>query len=731
MMKFYKSNLPASFFLLYTLIFFCNNAKAQDAINLTNSIISKSLGTKIEFFTDSNSVFNNTNIVYCKKFEKGNISVPIFISPRYNIWARFTLTNATDKSNFFITINYAYISNLWLYKLDSSNKLELVNHTGNATPYNTRSFDNVNFIFPVSISSSEKQTYYIKVSSPHPIELPISINDEKTETVSYFQQHFIIGIYLGIIISFFLYNAFLFFSTKDKNYLLYIIYLFFLGFAQITFAGWSFKYFWPSQPQLNLYAVVVTSSLAGITGVAFGKSFLNSAHFTPRLNKVLSGLIALYAVSVVLIFLKQSYISYSILNINSSLVGVFLLVTALVILKTGYRPAYFYFFAWAFFLLGLIVFALRNMGIIPTNDFTHSILYLGSALEAILLSIALADRINILKRETIVLQAKALETSQENERLVKEQNVILEQKVDQRTHELQESNIQLSVALDNLKDAQTQLVEAEKMASLGQLTAGIAHEINNPINFVKSNINPLRLDVRDLLDVLNEYEGLHKINEEATYKKKLTEIEKFKQQIDVDFVQKEIDSLIVGIEEGAERTAEIVQGLRTFSRIDEAELKTVNIHDGILSTLVILKNSTPYYITVEKEFNAQGEIECFPGKLNQVFMNVITNAIQAIAAKPEKINPETISIITKDVDNDRTQISIKDTGIGMTEEVKHRIFEPFFTTKDVGEGTGLGMAIVFKIIQKHEGHVDILSEPCKGSEFIITLPNKHPISDHL
>ena len=198
-----------------------------------------------------------------------------------------------------------------------------------------------------------------------------------------------------------------------------------------------------------------------------------------------------------------------------------------------------------------------------------------------------------------------------------------------------------------------------------------------------------------------------------------------------NLVQKEIDSLIVGIEEGAERTAEIVQGLRTFSRIDEAELKTVNIHDGILSTLVILKNSTPYYINIEKEFNAQGEVECYPGKLNQVFMNIITNAIQAITAKPEKSNPETITISTKDVEKDCIRISIKDTGIGMNEEVKHRIFEPFFTTKDVGEGTGLGMAIVFKIIQKHEGHVDIISEPCKGSEFIITLPYKHPISDHL
>ncbi len=269
------------------------------------------------------------------------------------------------------------------------------------------------------------------------------------------------------------------------------------------------------------------------------------------------------------------------------------------------------------------------------------------------------------------------------------------------------------------------------MASLGQLTAGIAHEINNPINFVKSNINPLRLDVKDLLDVLNEYDGLHKLNDESVYKKKLVEIEKLKRQIDVDFVQKEIDSLIIGIEEGAERTAEIVQGLRTFSRIDEAELKTVSVHDGILSTLVILKNSTPYYITIEKQFNAQGNVECYPGKLNQVFMNIITNAVQAISAKQEKSSPEKIIISTKDVKNDQIQISIKDTGMGMTEDVKHRIFEPFFTTKDVGEGTGLGMAIVFKIIQKHEGHIDIISEPCKGSEFIITLPHKHPVSAHL
>jgi two-component system NtrC family sensor kinase len=146
---------------------------------------------------------------------------------------------------------------------------------------------------------------------------------------------------------------------------------------------------------------------------------------------------------------------------------------------------------------------------------------------------------------------------------------------------------------------------------------------------------------------------------------------------------------------------------------------------------VLLKNSIPYNIKVEKEFNAHGNIECFPGKLNQVFMNVLTNAIHAIKAKRGKEEEEFIRIKTRDVNNDSTEISIKDTGVGMTEEVKRRVYEPFFTTKEVGEGTGLGMAIAFKIIEKHAGKIEVVSSPWAGAEFIITLPNQHPVSDHL
>ncbi len=697
-------------------------------ITYNNTSTITSIGKQLQILEDSGENYDTASILNAKRFYQSKNDVPLFPVPNVNTWCRFTVNNNLS-SDVYLFIEHFNISKITLYKLVNG-KLIMLYADGNSIKH---SKDNSlpSYISNLNAQPETENVYYLHIESVHPVVLSIFIGSYQQIQEQVNKQVFVVSAYFGILLSIFFYNLFLFFVTKDNNYFTYVLYIFFLGLAQLALAGYTFKYLWLSYPSINFFAVPVTSSLATIFGVLFSLQFLRVSYYSRIIYKILLATIFFSVVAIIASILHLNKLSYYILDYNTPAVGIFIIAAAIYIITKGFRPALYYAVSWLFFLAGLIIFSLRNLNVLPSNSFTTYILYSGSAIETVLLSIALADRINILKRETIVLQARALETSQENERLVKEQNVVLEQKVDQRTHELKESNTQLSVALDNLKDAQTQLVEAEKMASLGQLTAGIAHEINNPINFVKSNINPLRLDVKDLLDVLNEYGDLHKINEESTYKKKLSEIEKLKKQIDVDFVQKEIDSLIVGIEEGAERTAEIVQGLRTFSRLDEAELKTVDVHEGILSTLVILKNSTPYYVTIEKQFNAHGDIECYPGKLNQVFMNILTNSIQAITAKPEKNNPETIIITTKDIENDHMQISIKDSGIGMTEEVKHRIYEPFFTTKEVGEGTGLGMAIVFKIIQKHEGHIDIISEPCKGSEFIITLPHKHPISDHL
>lgn len=295
----------------------------------------------------------------------------------------------------------------------------------------------------------------------------------------------------------------------------------------------------------------------------------------------------------------------------------------------------------------------------------------------------------------------------------------LEIRVQERTAELREKNEELNStneelnrALKYLKTTQSQLVDSEKMASLGQLTAGIAHEINNPINFVTSNIKPLRMDFEDIRQLFKKYKTLHS---EHDSKSKLQEIEAFCKEIEPEFLFDEIESLFNGIEEGAIRTREIVMGLKNFSRLDEDVFKQANIHEGINSTLVLLKNKFKNRISIHKDYGELPTIECLPGKINQVFMNILNNAIQAIEDSGE-------IYIRTFAENDKVKISIRDTGVGMTEGVKKHIFEPFFTTKDVGAGTGLGLSISFGIIEKHNGKIDVKSEPEKGTEFTITLP---------
>src|SRR5581483_3844339 len=190
--------------------------------------------------------------------------------------------------------------------------------------------------------------------------------------------------------------------------------------------------------------------------------------------------------------------------------------------------------------------------------------------------------------------------------------------------------------------------------------------------------------------------------------------------IDVDFLKEEILSLLDGIEEGANRTTEIVQSLRTFSRTDELILKPADINKAILSTLVLLRSTIPYNIEIKPVLNKLPLLNCYPGKINQVLMNILNNSIQAIKQK-EKSDNDSITITTADHPQNIT-IEIADTGVGMTNAVKQRIFEPFFTTKNVGEGIGLGLSIVFGIIEDHKGKIDVRSEPGKGATFIITLP---------
>lgn len=307
-------------------------------------------------------------------------------------------------------------------------------------------------------------------------------------------------------------------------------------------------------------------------------------------------------------------------------------------------------------------------------------------------------------------------------RNMQEYNRTLEEKVKARTEEISQKNEQLNLqkeelseTLKNLRQSQFQLVQSEKMASLGQLVAGIAHEINNPVTFISAGVDSLKTNIEEIIQVLDLY---HKITA-ATVKEKLEEIEKLKMKIEYNQALNEIVNLIDIIKTGTERTTEIIKGLRSFSRLDEDILKVADIHENLNTTLILLRNKYKERIAIEKDYGDIPQIECFQGQLNQVFMNIITNAIDSIKEKGS------VTIRTSKL-NEMVQISISDTGAGIPDNIRAKIFEPFFTTKEVGQGTGLGLSICHGIIEKHMGRIDVKSTVGKGTDFTISLPIKQP-----
>ncbi|HEY9875971.1 MAG TPA: ATP-binding protein, partial [Candidatus Obscuribacterales bacterium] len=269
---------------------------------------------------------------------------------------------------------------------------------------------------------------------------------------------------------------------------------------------------------------------------------------------------------------------------------------------------------------------------------------------------------------------------------------------------------QLKQALKDLQQTQAQLIQTEKMSSLGQLVAGVAHEINNPVNFIHGNITHADEYTKDLLEIVQLYQKY--------YPHPVAEIQEHTEDIDFDFLKQDLPKVLSSMKFGTERIREIVLSLRNFSRLDEAEMKSVNIHEGIESTLLILENRLKAKadrpaIEIIKEYGKLPNVQCYPGQLNQVFMNIINNAIDALdiynntrSAEEIRNNPSTIAIRTELRDSNDVIVRISDNGSGMTEEVKKRLFDPFFTTKPVGSGTGLGLSISYQIIvEKHRGSI--------------------------
>lgn len=307
-------------------------------------------------------------------------------------------------------------------------------------------------------------------------------------------------------------------------------------------------------------------------------------------------------------------------------------------------------------------------------------------------------------------------------------------KIEQDTHilqqsqlELQEKATELETALTRLKQTQTQLLQSEKMSSLGQLVAGIAHEINNPVSFIFGNITYAQEYTDNLLNLIALYQQY--------YPQPYPEIQAELKDLDLDFLQTDLEKIFQSMRVGSQRIADIVKSLRSFSRLDEADIKTVDLHENIDNTLMLLKHrlqaqSSRPDIEIVKQYGNIPLIQCYAGQLNQVFMNIIMNAMDALDSveyKTQQLTFPQIIIHTETITDSEhktwVQIQISDNGLGIPETVKNRIFEPFFTTKPVGQGTGMGLAISYQIVvEKHQGQLLCRSQLGQGSTFVITLP---------
>lgn len=354
----------------------------------------------------------------------------------------------------------------------------------------------------------------------------------------------------------------------------------------------------------------------------------------------------------------------------------------------------------------------------------------------------LQAKIQQLEKENRILKKKlerANTTCLELEETTRKKEFLLRQVI----HELKESQVsleqqsqELKHTLADLKRTQAQLIQAEKMSSLGQLVAGVAHEINNPVNFIHGNLSYVHEHTSDLLSFLQLYQH--------HYPNPVIEIQTEAAEIDLEFIQADLPKILDSMKMGTSRIRQIVLLLRNFSRMDEVDFKAVDLHEGIESTLFILQHrlkDRPEHPAIEviRDYGDLPTVECDPGQINQVFMNILANAIDALeeahwerSDQQIKDNPSQITIRTSIIDSEWVKIAISDNGIGVSKSVCKHIFDPFFTTKAIGKGTGMGMSISYQIVtEKHGGKLDCFSLPGEGTEFTIEIPVQKQVRDAL
>lgn len=670
------------------------------------------MGRHLRYFVDPTGTLGIDEVAALpdSAFLPTHSDTPNFSFTKAHYWLRFRVHwAAPDQPGYALWQQYALTDYITLFRPDRDSPTGWKAYTtGDQIHFGQRDFPTRAFGFRLYPEPGATHTYFMRVSGAGTLYLDMDIASLPAAMAHSESRHLVYGLYYGALLALLLYNLVLFALLREGVYLYYIAYVGFLGLTFFDLNGLAFRYLWPDTPEMNTWFLVFT--FASFLSLAqFTRRFLNLPQEWRLLDWVFRLFMLANAVLVVAVFMAPPERLYSSSQYITLAAAALCFTAAVGLWWRGFKPARYFAIASLAFLAGLVIYALQNFGLVPTSLFTNYAVQIGSSLEMVLLSFALADRINLIKAEK--------ESAEEGARQqLLEHNQTLEMRVHDRTRELADSLRAVSEKHDQLLATQQQLVQAEKMSSLGGLVAGVAHEINNPANFTRIAADNLQRDIARLHDFLH---GLTTPDSDPA----------LLAELDARFDK--LATQLALIHDGTDRLARIVGDLRSFSRTDEAEAKVARPDDGLAATLNLVRAQYGTDIDIRLEQRNPGmEGLCYPAALNQVFMNLAVNACQAILANAGGRHPAgTLSVTTQRVEEDGLPLweaVFEDDGCGMSESTRARIFEPFFTTKDVGQGTGLGLSVSYGIVRKHHGSIDVRSTPGAGSRFTLRLPLPDP-----
>ena len=625
-------------------------------------------------------------------------------------WLKFSVKNNTKFDTEWI-VDFENWSFADLYY--RTNNQFIQKKTGHLYAYRKRDYPHANKSYiKLPLKAGQTQECFVRLDSRFDIEkvphnLTFSITPRSIIDAKDAASGQIIFTFLGIFLVMFIYNSFIFISTRLKSYAYYLLVLFFAFFFTSGNSGYliSIFSFFDSFPAWYSVFDLIASNLLGIVYTLFVQSFLNIKERYPTWNKILNGLIGAYVVSALLLFIYFD-IGFALTQTLGLATFPCIIYLGIRSIRDRYPSALFFSIGFSFLFLGILCVIFTLIGVLPKTDFTFKYaLPTGSTIEVILLAFALANMINVLRRENEEKQTRIIYQFEENQQLQITLNRELEQKVQERTLELNQS-------LSQLHATQDQLIMREKMASLGELTAGVAHEIQNPLNFV-NNFSEISTELIDEL-------------QQELDKGDLSEAE---------FILSNLKGNMKKISTHGNRANTIVRGMLEHSRAGTSEKRFTDLNSLAGEYLKVAyqgmrAKDSSFNTELITDFDPDLKgIEILPQEIGQVLLNLYNNAFYAVREKTyQQINQQLNSYqpqvwVSTHIEKSKIKLHVKDNGIGIPAEILNKIYQPFFTTKPTGQGTGLGLFLTYDIITKgHGGEVSVKTEPGVYSEFIISLP---------